>query len=56
MTTEFFILESRNWSPKNIVKYPNLISTVKRALKQNIMNLNFLIILVKLVFSDKTIS
>ena len=39
MTTEFFVLESRNWSPKNNVKYANLMSTVKRALNENVMNL-----------------
>ena len=42
-----------------IDKYPNLLSSGKRGLKQNIMKLkkikNFLIILLKLVFSDNII-
>ena len=38
MTTEMFTLETENCRPKNIVKYPHLLSSGKRALKQNIMN------------------
>ena len=53
-------LKSETCLPKNIVKYHHLLSSRKRDLKQNVINLkkveNFLIILFKLVFSDKIIN
>ena len=56
---ETYTRETRKLLYKNIVRYPHLLSSRKRGLKQNIMNLkkinNFLVILLKLVFSDKTI-
>ena len=51
MTTE-------NCGTKITIQYPHLLSSGKRVLKQNVMNirrLNFLIILLKLVFSNKII-
>ena len=60
MTTETFTLEIRNLSPKKYRQIHHLLSSRKRDLKQNIINLkkveNFLIILFKLVFSDKIIN
>ena len=39
MTAETFTLEPEHFLPKNILKYRHLLSSGKRALKQNIINL-----------------
>ena len=63
MATETFTFETRKLSPKNIVKYPHLLSSGKRGktnfkAKYNELKKieNFRMFLLKLVFSDKTIN